>query len=581
MSPAHPANSPADDDAPAGRRTGAADDGVGDHDLAYVGSGDGDVGDEPAHSGPAAPAVSPADVGAIPTAADLRRYVRAAGRAHSGAGIGSLLSDVYYAVVTLAIGVGVGLGVAQQMRVSLPPAPEVDDLGLSLPTLVLVVVVALAGVALSLAGRLGPVGLGGAQAAWLQSLPVGRRGLLRPAAVRLPLAAAAVGAVLVAILDAGLLADSGGHVLRAASTAAVGGALVVLGAGLAQAAGVARRRTAAAGDALLVLAPLLAWALALTGTSLTGLPVPGWPVVAALVVAVAAGGAALDARLVRIPGRSLRESGSVAEQAAGALVSLDSRELGRALSDATSAPTRRWTSSLITARGPISALVTADLVVLRRSTRHVVQLIVAALVPALVTVVPQLAAPGSVLIALLLGGWAAASATGEGARRAEMAPILDRLLPLSARTVRRLRMVVPTAVMVVWALAVHAALGRWASDLPGWLALAVAGAPAWGAATVRAAYRPAPDWGKNVVATPMGALPGGVAGVLARGPDIVVLGLLPTWIAVLLQQVTTPLLMIQAALSVIGVLVASSTSTKSLMDRLAEAQDQDARARGR
>lgn len=540
--------------------------------------------DEEQGSGPGLddePAVAPADSGALPSVGDLRRYLRAAGRAHSGAGVGSLLSDVYYAVIMLAIGVAVGLGVAQQMRVALPPAPEVADLGLSLPTLVLVVVVALAGLALSLAGRLGPVGLGGAQAAWFLPLPAARRSLLRPAALRVSLATAGLGALVVALLDAGLLAESGGHVLRAAGGAAVGGALVVLGAGLAQAGGVHRRRTAAVGDLVVVASPLLAWALAWTGTGLTGLPVPGWPVLAAMFLILSVAAAALDARLARIPGRSLRESGSVAEQAAGAVVSLDSRELGRALSDATSAPTRPWISALRTARGPVTALLTADLVVLRRSTRHVLQLVVAALVPALVTVVPQLAAPGWVLLALLIGGWAAASATGEGARRAEMTPVLDRLLPLSAGAVRRLRMVVPAAVMLGWAVLVHGALGRWASDLTGWLALAVAGAPAWGAATVRAAYRPAPDWGKNVVATPMGALPAGVAGVLARGPDVVVLGLLPTWIAVLLQQVTGPLLVLQAVCSVVAVLVASSTATTSLMDRLMEQQDRDRRARAR
>ena len=94
----------------------------------------------------------------------------------------------------------------------------------------------------------------------------------------------------------------------------------------------------------------------------------------------------------------------MATQAVGAVVSMDSRELGRALTDGAAAPVRRWVSRLRTARGPVSALITADLVVLRRSARHLVQLVVAALVPVLVSTVPQLASPIGVLLALLVAG---------------------------------------------------------------------------------------------------------------------------------------------------------------------------------
>ena len=64
----------------------------------------------------------------------------------------------------------------------------------------------------------------------------------------------------------------------------------------------------------------------------------------------------------------------------------------------------------------------------------------------------------------------------------------------------------------------------------------------------------------------MGALPTGVATVLARGPDLVVLGLLPVWIAVLLRTVNPILLYAQIILSVIAVAVASSIRTRSLME---------------
>jgi hypothetical protein len=522
------------------------------------------------------PAVQPFELGAVPSAKSIRRFTAQAGNARGGASLGSLLSSVYYAVISIAISIGIALGAAQAMRASLPPAPEVEaPLSLSLATLALVIVVALAGALLSLAGRLGPVGAGGAEAAWWLGLPVDRRGLLRPAARRLPLLAGFVGAVLVSLLDAGLLADPGLRVVRVAATSALVAAGIVLVAAVGQSAGVSRRSIALAGDVLLFLAPVAAVVLARVGWSVDALPGAPWWLVAVLVPVVAALAALVDRRLGRIPSRTLRESGSVATQAVGAVVSMDSRELGRALTDGAAAPVRRWTSPLSTARGPASALITADLAVLRRSARHVVQLAVAALVPVLVSTVPQLASPAGVLLALLVAGYVAMSATGEGARRAEMSPILDRLLPIEAKTVRRLRMVVPAGAMLLWSLVAFGAVGTWASDVPAWLALGVASTPVWAAAAVRASYRPAPDWGGALVSTPMGALPTGVATVLARGPDLVVLCLLPVWIAVLLRTVNPILLYAQIILSVIAVAVASSIKTGSLMERLMQAQESD------
>ncbi|MGN8246072.1 DUF6297 family protein [Cellulomonas soli] len=530
---------------------------------------------------PDADLVGPDEIGEVPAARSIRRFTTRAANARSGAHLGSVLSDVYYAVVTVAISIAVALGLAQQLRVSLPPAPDVvAPRGLSLPTLVVVVLVGLVGVLLSLAGRLGPIGAGGAEATWWLGLPVDRRGLLRPAARRLPVLAGLVGAVLVALLDAGLLADSPARVLQVAVTSALVASGVVLLAGLAQTVGVARRSTALVGDLVLVAAPFAAFASALASVHLVRVPTLPWPLVVALALGVVVLALLVDRRLGRVPTRTLRESGSVASQAVGAMVSLDSRELGRALSDGTARATRRRTSRLRSARGAASALVTSDLVVLRRSARHVVQIVVAALVPVLVCTVPQLASTAGVLLAVLVSGYVAQSATCEGARRAEMAPALDRLLPLGARTVRRLRMVVPAGAMALWSLVVFAAVGGWAGRTGDWLALGVASTPVWAAAAVRAAYRPAPDWGAPLVSTPMGALPSGVGSVIARGPDVVVLGLLPVWIALLLGTVTPVLLGVQAVCSMIAVLVASSTDSRGLLERMMDAsKDQEAATR--
>ena len=521
------------------------------------------------------PAVHPGGLGEVPAARDIRRYTAEAANARGGASLGSLLASVYYAVITIGIAIGMALGFAQAMRVALPPEPDVQSpLSLSLATLVVVIIVALAGTLVSLAGRLGPVGAGGAEAAWWLPLPVDRRGLLRPAARRLPLVAALVSAILVGLLDAGLLADSGPRVVHVVVTSALVGAGIVLLAALAQSRGVSRSATALTGDLILGAAPVAAVGLALSEWSLDEVPTLPWygAVVAALLLAGA--GVLVDRRLHRIPTRSLRESGSVATQAVGAAVSLDSRELGRALTDGAARTTRRRISRLRTARGPASAVVTADLVVLRRSLRHMVQLVVAALVPVLVSTVPQLASSAGVLLALLVAGYVAMSATGEGARRAQMAPILDRLLPLDAKTIRRLRMVVPAIAMLAWSVVAFGAVGRWTGDMTAWIVLGIAATPVWAAAAVRSSYRPAPDWAGPLVSTPMGALPTGVGAVLARGPDLVVLGLLPVWIAVLLRTVNETMIVVQAGLSAIAFGIASSIATGTFMERMLASQEE-------
>jgi hypothetical protein len=528
--------------------------------------------DDEAYEPDEGPAVLPGDVGEVPSARSIRRFTAAAGRARAGASLSSLLGDVYYAVISVAIGAAVAFGVAGQIRTSLPPAPDVPPpTGLSLPALVAVVLLGAAGVLVSLAGRLGPVGTGGAESAWWLELPVDRRGILRPAARRLPVVGAIAGGAFVALLDAGLLGDTGGRVVRAAAAGVVVAALLVLLATVLQSAGIPRRRVALVGDLVLALSAVLAVGLAFEGTQFTALPVPPWPLLVVGVPVLAALVWLVDRRLDRMPARSLRESGSVATQAAGAVISLDSRELGRALTAGSARPLRRWVSRFYGVRGPATALVGADLALLRRSPRHLVQLAVAALIPWLVTVVPQLANVPGVLIAMLVAGGVAATAAAEGARSGEMNPILDRMLPLGAKTVRRLRMAVPGAAMLVWALLAFAGLGRWAGDIGPWLVLAVIGTPVWAAAAVRAAYRPGPNWSKPLVATPFGALPSGVTTVVSRGPDLTVLCLLPTWIALILRHVTPTFLLFQVVGSAIAFAVGSSIATGTIVDRMFEA----------
>ncbi len=519
---------------------------------------------------PLEPAVGPEELTAFPAARSIRRYTVAVARQRSGAGIGEVLGDVYYAVIMIAIGFGLALGVAGRLTSTAPPAAAVGT-GASLSAVVAIGLVALGGVVLTLAGRLGPVGLGGAEATWWLALPVDRRRLVRPASRRIPLVAAAFGALVAGVLDGGLLEDPGlGHVLRLAATAALTCAAIVLLAGLAQ-SWRGNHLAVVAGDLVLAASPVVAVLAVVRGWRIDGLPEV--PILALLGGAVLVAGlaVALDLRLGAIRGRSLRESGSVAAQAAGALASMDSRELGRVLTDRVARQRRRRSLRMRLVRGPVSAVVAADWAVLVRSPRHLVQVAVAALLPALVVTTPQLAGTVGVVVAVLGGGYVAMLATGEGARRAEMAPVLDRLLPLGAQEVRRVRLIVPGAVMLAWALVAFGTVGLWRGDLALWLALGALTTPVWAGGALRTAYRPAPDWGGDLVATPMGALPTGVAAVLARGPDVVVLGLVPALVALVIGSVPPVVLSLQLITSVVAARVGSSAATKTLMERMSEA----------
>ncbi len=505
----------------------------------------------------------------------LRRWVVETGNRHGGrGGLGEVLGDLYYATVTGVIGLAVALGSAQSLRSLLqPPAPDGVADGPGVASAVPWLLLAGLGLAVSLAGRLGPVGVGGAEATWLLGTPVDRRGLLRPTARRFPILAGVAAAVVVGILDAGLAADrDAGHVLRTTAAGALAAILTVLLAGVAQSAQVSRRRVALVGDLLVGLVPLAALVVTFAGGRLpTGVTVPSVGV-AVLAVAVMAAAVLLDVRLGALGARTLRESGSVAAQAAGALVSLDSRELGRALTDATSRARRRRARRFRLVRGPATALLVADALVLTRSARHLVQLVVAAAVPIAVARTPELAGPGVFVVVVLVVGYIAMTATAEAARRAEMQPAVDRLLPLSDRTVRRLHMVVPGVAMLGWSLITYAAVGDWwGGGLGRWLVLGAAATPVWAAAAVRAAFRPQPNWGGPLVSSPMGALPGGVAAVVARGPDVAFLGHVPVVVALVIGATPPLLVMIQLAVSVVCVMVASSTDTRSWTEKIADA----------
>lgn len=488
---------------------------------------------------------------------ELRDLTRKATESHGGGSIGDVVGEAYTVVFSLIISGAVALGAMEMLNTTLRPSSVQATLDPSWLALLLAVVAL--GAATSLAGRLGPLGVGGGQAAWWLPTPADRRGLLRP---RLAVVAAVAFAVGVAVGGlVGALAGEGGiGVGFAAGVGGAGGLLAVLAVARAQVAGVGRSShpAVAVGEGLVVTAPLIALVVVLLRPD--AITPPSEPVLAVVLVVLLVVAMALltdtQRRLDSISGAELRERGAITAYAAGAVTSLDTRELGRALSITSQPDTRRRSIGFAWVRGPVSALVTGDALVTLRARRQVIAVVVWAVVPIVVTLAgwPSWAT----LLAVLGSGYGAALATAEGARRAEMAPVLDRAFPLEASQVRRVRLVWPGVVMLAWTCAT---VGLWAG-LSGlgagqWLPLAIVAGPVFAAGAVRGAYRKPADWSKPLVANPMGPpIPPGVVGAIAKGPDIVVICLIPLILGMVAVASPATLLFWQVAATLLAVAIA-------------------------
>ncbi|GAA4430003.1 hypothetical protein GCM10023169_32890 [Georgenia halophila] len=501
-----------------------------------------------------------------PRGRDVRRWTRRRTRLRDPASPSDLLYDLYSGMLAVAISASMVLAASDRIGTDLATGPSTVGSGLGLHVTWLAVLAVLACIAAvtGLAARLGPVALSPAQTAWWLPLPVDRRGLLRPAAVLWPLAAAALGTILGTAVSLIVSAPL-------VSGAAAGAGLTtscVLAVGLTQVSPVAHRRARLTADVALAALPVLTLVLVVLDPPVPAMPDTAMTATAVLVMVLAAAlGIALDRRLGSLADSGLHERGAVAGEALGAAMSADTRALGRALSAATSPPERartarmRWLRAVPRRLAPQAAVVTSDALLLLRSRRHLVQLVVAACLPALALSVAQ-PVPFVTLILLVVGAYTAALAVTEGARRAENAPMLDALLPLGAQQVRLLRLLVPSMAHAGWSVVVFAVLA-WRYTGPEWLVLGMVAAPVWAAGAVRAAYREPPDFSGGLIHTPMGAVPPGAAAAFSKGPDIAILFSAPSLVAVLIGTVSPVLIGVQAGLAVVALAIAGYASRAS------------------
>ncbi|MEI4281054.1 DUF6297 family protein [Klenkia terrae] len=467
--------------------------------------------------------------------AGVRRFTRRATAERADTSWLTLGGDVLSALTTAAVVVAVFGGAFASLRERIAARPETGSAVLPGELTALVAAVLVTAAVVALLSRLGPVSATPATAAWWLPLPAGRRGLLRGELRKVGLVAV-VAAVVVAlpVVLAAPQAPSVPEVSVTVAGAALLALAVVGGLVVLQAGG----RTGWVAPVTGALATVVVVVPAVGGTLVDGwdwvpsapdVPLPlliGVPAVLAVAGLVAA-----DRVSDRLAAGALRERGTAVFVASASALSLDTRELGRALGTPVHPPRRQRSWSWV--KEPWQAVVAGDLAVFSRSPWRWGQLAIGTALPVLAARTRGLGeVPGLVAVAVVIGWGLAAVALGEPSRRAHGSPAADRAMPLSSQDVVRARAIVPLAGMALVCGVSAGVVGLgWE-----WAVLGVLTAPAWAGAAVRGGYRPELDWSGPVLSSPMGAVPTSVGVTLVRGLDLGVLGTIPFIVALLLGE---------------------------------------------
>lgn len=488
------------------------------------------------------------------TGSQLRALTRATERRHGGARLRDLFGDLYTYLVVTVVTLTMLYQAAGLAGAGFDTRSGSGRLAEAWIGWLLLAAATALGAGFLL--RIGPVGVGGAGAVWWLPTPADRTSLLRPRAIAVVAASSAVGMVVgtaVAELTDQSLWQT--VLLSGGIAAALGGGTILAQTSLQQ----RPHRAAHVADVMLAVT-VLAW----VGIAVASLPAPAIPLLLAAAVVAVVGIVLAVAALVQvgsIPGAALRAQGARGGEAAFAIRSLDLRSLGRLLA-APVRDVRRRSSRLVAVVGRRSALVAADGLLLVRSPSVVVVVLVALALP--VAVAASRAHILAVIGGVLAAGVLIANASAAGARSAHFAPMLDRVLGLSAASARLTRLIPASALCAGWAAIVVVALGALDGGFRvGDLGLALLLAPGLAAAGSLAAYRKPPDFTQPLVVTPYGVYQPGMFGAVALGPTLTLVAMAPTLVAVGVAAAPVLLLVLQALVATALVLAVGFTARNS------------------
>lgn len=501
------------------------------------------------------------------SAKEIRQYTFKVGLSRTEGGLLELISEAYTFVLgglvlltmagTVILGLRNSLGVgAESVLAASVSSPGFHSVTLTQASAT--VLLTLAAALLSVEMTIGPITMSVPQTAWWLGLPVRRRGFIQPGFLK-SLLWPAIAAVLVVVpLSLGMAGTLQPGNIALAALCGIGLAWLLYGiAAWCQVTGSGKWLKTAAGIVTL-LAPLtligtalfnnlagsqavtpeqVAW-LAYLPTSWPLLVADGqlWPLV--LLVAALALLALVYRNLEQITTASLKSAAAAGAYVAGSLMSMDATELSRSLGGGAAQGNSRIRLPMVFRRGSVTArsvktLLGAHATMALRSPVTILRVVVLAAIPASLAAIEFLGNAILIAVVLFLCAHFALTSWGATARFAAGNPAADSLMPLPARTVRRVHWAVPAVGMTLWsvlAFALLLALGVGSLPL---LVLAVLAGPGLGAATVRAGFRPAPDWTMPAIASPSGPVPTGAIRAFLVGPDLSLIVLLPVLICLI------------------------------------------------
>lgn len=508
-------------------------------------------------------------------------FTRAASQSHRNESRWSLFADVYQilfgaAVVLMYIG-SLLYGVREELLVNAGSvltrpllAERFSGLSYGTASYIFLLLVSLGG--LVMACRTGPISVGRPHGYWWLNLPVDRRMILRgPASIRLLRFSLLAG--LVFLLVGALSEPVHGVASVALGTAAAveTGGVVFLVAALAQLSRIKKLVSGVAAGALVasllvVLLPLIvpypaplltaidhglmwlpsSWPLLVTHGVL-------WPLIAAIPL-ILAGAAAVYVQLGRLKTLDLTLSGAISGHSLAAFYFGDFSEMKHALR--TTSKPHRW--KVFSANAPktvAGVLIQADLVALLRSPGKIWSAINLVLLPAAIASVSGLGSAVVTAIVTLGTGWAAAASAASVAGLYASRPMLDRLLPLNPQQALRIHTVIPMIFTAGWGVlsfGLLALLGAGTASEAGGAGLTLMGLLAGlglAGAGIRGAYQPPPDWYRPRGLGTQKLMPPGIAASFVRGPDFVLLAMIPALVVLVAGSFTWWLLLLQLAAS--------------------------------
>ncbi|MGO4385169.1 DUF6297 family protein [Specibacter sp. RAF43] len=501
------------------------------------------------------------------SAREIRQYTFKVGLSRTEGGVMELVSEAYTfilggltlltmagaIIVGLRNSLGVGTESALTASVVAPGFHSVTLLQASATVLL-----TLAAALLAVEMTVGPITMTVPQTAWWLGLPVRRRGFIQPGFFKSLIWPAVAGIVVVTPLALGMADPAHPGRMALAVLCGIGLAWLLYGvAGWCQVSNSGKWLKNLTG-VITLLAPLTvvgtalynngAGSAAITGTQtawLEYLPtswpllVAGgavWPLVVVPCALLLLG--AVYWNLERITTARLKASAAAGAYVAGSLMAMDASELSRSLGGGPRQGRSRVRLPLVFRGGTLvsrsvkTSLSTHATMALREPVQ-LLRVLVLAAIPASLAAIEFLGNAVLIAVVLFLCAHFAATSLGNTARFASGNPAVDALMPLPATTIRRIHFVIPAVGMTVWAIVCFGLLmalgvGSWPLFL-----LAVVAGPGLGAATLRAAFRPAPDWNMPAVATASGPVPTGAVRAFLVGPDLSLIVLLPVLICLI------------------------------------------------